>query len=117
MAKKPVLTPDEKFALKFLKDLQKKGKPGQVQERLDRLDRASKDTLVSAIKKTQPASRPAKVNKPAKQASPVEIKVRNKRTGKLVSFKTGSTPRGTGLRGGFGGGALGGSGARGPVIK
>ena len=115
MAKKPVLTPDEKFALKFLKDLQKKGKPGQVQERLDRLDRGSKDILVSAIKKTQPASRAAKVNKPSKQATPTEIKVRNKRTGKLVSFKTGPTPRGSGLRGGMGLG--GGSGLRGSVNK
>jgi hypothetical protein len=106
MAKKPELTPDEKYALKYLKELQKKGKPGDVQKRLDRLDPGSKATIASAIKKSQPASRAAKVNKPAKQATPAEIKVRNKRTGKLVSFKTESTPRGgrPGLRGMLGGG-------------
>ena len=109
MAKKPVLTPDEKFALKYMKDLQKKGKPGSVQKNVDRLDPGSKATISSAIKKSAPASRPAKVNKPAKQATPTEIKVRNKRTGKLVSFKTESTPRGG--RGGMGGGGLFGGGA------
>ena len=108
MAKKPVLTPDEKFALKYIKDLQKKGKPGSVQKNVDRLDPGSKAAIASAIKKSAPASRPAKVNKPAKKATPVEIKVRNKNTKKLVTFKTDSTPRGgrPGLRGFGGGGGL-----------
>ena len=108
MAKKPVLTPDEKFALKYMKDLQKKGKPGAVQKNVDRLDPGSKATISSAIKKSTPASRAAKVNKPAKKVTPAEIKVRNKKTGKLVSFKTESTPRGgrPGLRGFGGGGGL-----------
>jgi hypothetical protein len=105
MAKKPVLTPDEKYALKYLKELQKKGKPGDVQKRLDRLDSGSKDTIASAIKKTKPASRAAKVNKPAKQATPTEIKVRGRSSGKLKTIKIDSTPRrGGGLRGMLGGG-------------
>ncbi len=121
MARKPTLTPDEKFALKFLKDLQKKGKPGQVQERLDRMDRGSKDILASAIKKTKTTKQITKVNTPGKQATPTEIKVRNKRTGKLVTFKSTTPPprgggmRGGGLRGGLGFG--GGSGLRGTVNK
>ena len=106
MAKKPVLTPDEKFALKYIKDLKKKGKPGSVQKNVDRLDLGSKATISSAIKKSTPASRAAKVNKPSKKATPAEIKVRNKRTGKLVTFKTGPTSRG----GRGGGGVLGGAG-------
>ena len=104
MAKKPVLTPDEKFALKFLKDLQKKGKPGQVQERLDRMDRGSKDILASAIKKTKTTKQTTKVNTPAKQASPQAIKVRSKTTGKLGTIKIDSAPRRGGLRGMLGGG-------------
>jgi len=105
MAKKPVLTPDEKFALKYIKDLQKKGKPGAVQKNVDRLDPGSKAAIASAIKKTKPASRAAKVNKPAKQATPTEIKVRGRSSGKLNTIKIDSTPRrGGGLRGMLGGG-------------
>jgi hypothetical protein len=119
MARKPTLTPDEKFALKFLKDLQKKGKPGQVQERLDRMDRGSKDILASAIKKTKTTKQITKVNTPAKRASPDAIKVRSKSSGKLVTFDTKSTPSGgrggTGMRGGMGFG--GGAGLRGNVNK
>lgn len=110
MAKKP-LTPEEKKALKALKSIKKASKPGDVQKTLDSLPSKDKATISRAIRKSAPASRPAKVNKPAKQASPVEIKVRNKRTGKLVSFKTGATPRGGSM--GFGGG----SGLRGSVNK
>jgi len=108
MAKKPVLTPDEKFALKFLKDLKKNGKPGDVQKRLDRFSAQDRAIFASAIKKTQPASRATKVNTPSKKASPVEIKVRSKSTKELRTFKTGSTSRGG--RGGGGGGVLGGAG-------
>ena len=108
MAKKPVLTPDEKYALKYLKELQKKGKPGQVQERLDRFSAQDKAIFASAIKKTQPASRAAKVNKPAKQATPTEIKVRGRSSGKLKTIKIDSAPRrGGGLRGMLGGSGLG----------
>jgi len=108
MAKKPTLTPDEKYALKFLKDLKKNGKPGDVQKRLDRFSPQDRAIFASAIKKTQPASRPAKVNKPAKQAKPVEIKVRGRSTKKLSSFKTGYTSRGSGsMRGGSSGGGMG----------
>jgi hypothetical protein len=103
MAKKPALTPDEKFALKFLKDLQKKGKPGQVQERLDRMDRGSKDILASAIKKTK---KPMNPKNRAKQASPQAIKVRGRTTGKLNTINIDPAPR----RGGKLGGMLGGSG-------
>ena len=103
MAKKP-LTPEEKNALKALKSIKKSSKPGDVQKTLDSLSSKDKVIMSSAIKKSAPTSRAAKVNKPAKQASPVEIKVRNKRTGKLVSFKTGTPPlRGGGMLGGGGG--------------
>ena len=108
MAKKPELTPFEKAALKHVKYIYKTGNPGDLQKKIDAMGPATKATVAKAIKKSAPASRPAKVNKPAKQATPTEIKVRNKRTGKLVSFKTESTPRGgrPGLRGFGGGGGL-----------
>ena len=105
MAKKP-LTPIEKETLRFAKSVKKTGKPGDLQKTLDSLSSASKATLASAIKKSQPASRAAKVNKPTKQAKPDAIKVRSRSTGKLSTFNTKPKPRG-GLRGG---GSLGGGG-------
>ena len=109
MAKKPELTPDEKYALKYMKELQKKGKPGQVQERLDRFSAQDKAIFASAIRKTKSASRAAEVNKPAKQAKPDAIKVRSITTKKLSTFDPKPKPRGG--RGGMGGGGLFGGGA------
>ena len=104
MAKKP-LTPEEKKALKALKSIKKSSKPGDVQKTLDSLSSKDKATMSSAIRKSAPASRPAKVNKPAKQATPVEIKVRGRSSGQLKTIKINSTPRrGGGLRGMLGGG-------------
>jgi len=114
MAKKPVLTPFEKSALKHVKAIYKQGIPGELQRKMDAMGPATKAVVVSAIKKSASPSRAAKVNKPTKQAKPVETKVRNKRTGKLVTIKN-TTPRGSGLRGGMGFG--GGSGLRGSVNK
>ena len=87
--KKPALTADEKFALKFVKDLQKNSKPGGVQKRLDAMDRGSKDIIASAIKKSKTTKQVTKVNTPGKQAKPDAIKVRSRSTGKLSKeFKT-----------------------------
>ena len=105
MANKPVLTPLEKSALKYVKYIYKTGNPGDLQKVLDAMGSGTKATVVSAIKKSTPASRAAKVNKPTKQAKPVEVKVRSRSTKKLSSVK--STPRGGGMRGGFGGGGGG----------
>ncbi len=106
MAKKPELTPFEKAALKHVKYIYKTGNPGDLQRTIDAMGPVSKATVASAIKKTKPASRATKVNKPAKQAKPDEIKVRSRSTGKLSTFNTKPKPRG-GLRGG---GSLGGGG-------
>lgn len=106
MAKKP-LTPEEKKALKALKSIKKTSKPGDVQKTLDSLSSKDKATMSKAIRKSAPASRPAKVNKPAKQATPTEIKVRGRSSGQLKTIKIDSTPRrGGGLRGFGGGGGL-----------
>jgi hypothetical protein len=110
MAKKP-LTPIEKETLRFAKSVKKTGKPGDLQKTLDSLSSASKATLARAIKKSQPASRAAKVNKPTKQAKPDAIKVRSRSTGKLVTFNTKPNPR-SGIRGG---GMLGGSAGGGRI--
>ena len=105
MAKKP-LTPEEKKALKAVKSIKKSSKPGDVQKTLDSLSLKDKATISRAIRKSAPASRPAKVNKPAKQATPAEIKVRSRSTGELKTIKIDSTPRrGGGLRGMLGGGS------------
>ena len=104
--KKPVLSPLEKSALKYVKYLYKTGNPGDLQKILDSMGSGTKDTIASAIKKSQPASRAAKVNKPAKQAKPDEVKVRSRSTGKLSTVSAKPKPRG-GLRGG---GSLGGGG-------
>jgi hypothetical protein len=104
MAKKP-LTPLEKATLKYVKNIQKMGPSGLVQITVDNMSPGSKATLSSAIKKSTPASRTTKVNKPTKQAKPDEIKVRSKSTGKLSTINAKPKPRG-GLRGvgGLGGG-------------
>jgi hypothetical protein len=114
MAKKPELTPFEKAALKHVKYIYKTGNPGDLQRTIDAMGPVSKATVASAIKKTKPASRAAKVNKPTKQAKPDEIKVRGKTTGKLSTLNTKPKPRGGR---GVGGAMLGGGGSRGPVIK
>jgi hypothetical protein len=105
MAKKPVLNPLEKSALKYVKYIYKTGNPGDLQKTIDAMGSGTKATVASAIKKTKPASRAAKVNKPAKQAKPDEIKVRGRTTGKLSTLNTKSKPRGGGgMRGGVSGG-------------
>ena len=106
MAKKPVLTPFEKAALKHVKYIYKTGNPGDLQRTIDAMGPVSKATVASAIKKTKPASRAAKVNKPTKQAKPDAIKVRGRTTGKLSTLNTKPKPRG-GLRAG---GSIGGGG-------
>ena len=106
MAKKPVLNPLEKSALKYVKYIYKTGNPGDLQKTIDAMGPATKGTVASAIKKSKPASRAAKVNKPAKQAKPDEVKVRSRSTGKLSTVNAKPKPRG-GLRGG---GSLGGGG-------
>jgi hypothetical protein len=118
--KKPVLTPLEKSALKYVKTLYKTGNPGDLQKILDSMGSGTKATIASAIEKTKTTKQTTKVNTPAKQAKPDAIKVRNKSTGKLVTLDTKSTPRGgrgggggRGGAGGFGGGA----GLRGNVNK
>ena len=106
--KKPVLNPLEKSALKYVKYIYKTGNPGDLQKTLDAMGPASKATVASAIKKSKPASRAAKVNKPTKQAKPVEIKVRSKSTKKLSVLNTKPKPRGgSGMRRGGGGGGGG----------
>jgi hypothetical protein len=120
MAKKPALTADEKFAIKFVKDLQKKGKPGDVQKVLDSMSSSSRAAISEALRKNVTTKQTTKVNTPGKKATPEEIKVRNKRTNKLVTFKPTTPPaRGGGsMRGGRGGlGFGGGSGLRGSVNK
>ncbi len=122
MAKKPALTADEKFAIKFVKDLQKKGKPGDVQKVLDSLSSSSRAAISEALRKNVTTKQTTKVNTPGKKATPEEIKVRNKRTGKLVTFNPNTPPSrgGGGGRGGGGRGGLGfggGSGLRGTVNK
>jgi hypothetical protein len=122
MAKKPALTADEKFAIKFVKDLQKKGKPGDVQKVLDSLSSSSRAAISEALRKNVTTKQTTKVNTPGKKATPEEIKVRNKRTGKLVTFNPSTPPSrgGSGMRGGGGRGGLGfggGSGLRGNVNK
>ena len=88
-AKKPALTAEEKFAVKFVKDLQKKGKPGDVQKALDGMDSSSRAAISKALRKTVTTKQTTKVNTPGNKAKPDAIKVRSRSTGKLSKeFKT-----------------------------
>lgn len=106
MAKKP-LTPLEKSALKYVKYIYKTGNPGDLQKTIDAMGSATKATVASAIKKSASPSRAAKVNKPAKKAKPVEVKVRSRSTKKLSSLKTSPARGGGSMRGGASGGGMG----------
>ena len=80
---KKTLTPEEKFAVKFVKDLQKNGKPGDVRKVLDSLDSSSKAKISQALRKTVTTKQTTKVNTPTKRAAADAIKVKSKSTGKL----------------------------------
>ena len=82
-AAKKTLTPEEKFAIKFVKDLQKNGKPGYVRKVLDGLDSSSKAKISQALRKTVTTKQTTKVNTPTKRAAADAIKVKSKSTGKL----------------------------------
>jgi hypothetical protein len=82
-AAKKTLTPEEKFAIKFVKDLQKNGKPGDVRKVLDSMDSSSKAKISQALRKTVTTKQTTKVNTPTKRAVPDAIKVKSKSTGKL----------------------------------
>jgi polyhydroxyalkanoate synthesis regulator phasin len=87
--KKPALTAEEKFAVKFVKDLQKKGKPGDVRKVLDSMDSSSRAAISKALRKTVTTKQTTKVNTPTKRANPDAIKVRGINSGKLSKeFKT-----------------------------
>ena len=81
--KKPALTAEEKFAVKFVKDLQKKGKPGDVQKVLDSLSSNSRAAISEALRKNVTTKQTTKVNTPTKRATPDAIKLRSRSTGKL----------------------------------
>lgn len=80
--KAKTLTPEEKFALKYVKQVAKNGKPGDVQKTLDKLPSQAKLDISNAIKKVRPAN---SASSRAPKVSPDATKVRNPRTGKTVT--------------------------------
>jgi hypothetical protein len=83
-----MLSKEEKFAVKFVKDIAKKGKPGDVQKTLDALPAKTKEQFSKALRKAG-GDRSA-VYKKTKQAniSYQKIKVRStgSSNGKVVKF-------------------------------
>ena len=78
------LAPEEKYAVKMVKNIQKTGKPGDVQKTLDKLPPKTKQDIAKALKKAK-GSAPVKSRAP--KATPDLMKVRNRRTGELKNFK------------------------------
>jgi co-chaperonin GroES (HSP10) len=66
------LAPEEKYAVKFVKDIAKKGKPGDVKKTLDAMPSSTKQQFSQALRKAG-GDRSA-VYKPTKQAMPEKIK-------------------------------------------
>ena len=78
------LTENEQRFVGAVKDMAKKSPPGTVTARLSEANLEGRQASSRILRKA--AGDRTEVNKPSKQATPDEIKIRNKRTGKLVSY-------------------------------
>ena len=78
------LTENEQRFVGAVKDIAKKSPPGTVTARLSEANLEGRQASSSILRKA--AGDRTEVNKPSKQATPDEIKIRNQRTGKLVSY-------------------------------
>ena len=78
------LAPEQKYAVKFVKDIAKKGKTGDVKKTLDAMPSSTKKEFSQALRKAG-GDRSA-VYKPTKQANPLYQKVQTKPNGKIVKF-------------------------------
>jgi hypothetical protein len=74
------LTKDEKFAVKFAKDIAKKGKPGDVRKTLDAMSPSTKKDFSKAL--TKAAGDKSAVYKKTPRASAKAMVVKSKSTGK-----------------------------------
>ena len=79
------LAPEEKYAVKFIKDIAKKGNPGDIRKTMDSMSQDTKKQFSKAL--TKAAGDRSEVYKPAKRASAKAIVVKSKSTGKTGRIK------------------------------
>lgn len=89
------LAPEEKYAVKFVKDIAKKGKPGDLQKTMDSMPQKTKEQFGQALRKS--TVNKSEVYKPTKQATPSKIKgpgvaldIKRTVTGKVKVTNTGT---------------------------